>query len=100
MIDARKRTDGIAKPRSPGLKRACNHESHLLRIARHARGMCITGTKHLLHPCMIWATWRLNTWRAFPDLGAIRTRLNENDVDPKGLKLIGDGLGPSFKRPF
>jgi hypothetical protein len=49
---------------------------------------------------MIWAAWRLNTGRAFPDLGAIRARLNENDVDPKGLKLIGDGLGPSFERPF
>src|SRR5680860_1418314 len=100
MIEARERAYGIAKPRAPSLKRTGYDNSHLLRVARHACGMCIACTKHLLHPCMIWAAGRLNTRRAFPDLSAIRAGLYENDLDPKGLKLIGDGLGPSFDRPF
>ena len=100
MIEARKRAYWVAKPRVPGLKRAGNDECHLLRIARHSRGMCITCTKHLLHPCMIWAARRLDTGRAFPDLSAIGAGLDKDDVNPERFELVGDRLGPSFESPF
>ena len=88
MIEAGKGADGIAKPRAPCLECVGNDECNLVRVARHTCGMCIACPEHLLYPRMIWTAGRLNTGRAFPDLSAVGAWLYENDLDPKGLKLI------------
>src|SRR6478672_4620081 len=95
MIETREGTDRIAKPRRPGFERVGDYECHLRRIARHSRGVCIACPEHMLHPCMIGAIWRLNAWGAVPDLSAIRAGLDEDDVNPKRLELVGDRLGPT-----
>ncbi len=66
MIEARKRAYRVAKPRAPGLKRVGNDESHLLRIARHACGMCITCTKHLSFP------------KSYPDVLMVQSSQDRN----------------------
>jgi hypothetical protein len=50
MIETCERPDGVATSRVSSLKCTGNDESHFLWIARQARRMRITGTKHLLHP--------------------------------------------------
>ena len=99
MIESREGTDRIAKPRPPSLERVGDYECHLPRIARHSCGVCIACPKHMLHPCLIRAARRLNAWRAVPDLSAIRAGLDEDDVNPERLQLVGDRLSPCF-RPF
>jgi hypothetical protein len=63
MIEARKGTDRIAKPRPPGLERVSDYDCHLSRIARHSCGVCVACPEHMLHPCTIGAARRLNAWR-------------------------------------
>src|ERR1700687_1108467 len=100
MIESREGTHWIAKPRPPSLERVGDYECHLPRIARHSRRVGRACPEHMLHPCMIGTARRLNAWRGVPDLSAIGAGLDEDDVNPGRLNLVGDRLGPSFDRPF
>ena len=100
VVEAREEADWIAESWLAGFERAGNDECHFLWIAAHGGGMCIGSIKHLLHPAPIWTAGRLESRGAFPDLGAMRARLDEDDIDPKRLKLVGYCLGSSFDGPF
>ena len=60
----------------------------------------VAGAEHVLRPRPVGAVLRANARRALPDVGDVRSRLDQNHLDAELIDIEGERLRPALDRPL